>query len=486
MQTITKKQVGVLVQGDVTVVRGDKMRGCKSYHFVGIGGCGMSGLAQVLAVHGHKITGSDMQSCDVIERLGRRDIHVSIGHNGCNIPADTDCVVVSAAVKPDNPEYAEALRRNLRICKYAEMLGELSRDMKTLAVAGTHGKSTTSGWLAYTLKLGGVDPSFVIGADVEQLGGGSGPGRGDYLVAEACEYDRSFLNLRPHVAAILNIEADHLDYYSGLDEIIGAFADFGRGVKKDGLLVANGDDANVAEAVSASGIGDRVEYFGMSGAADWQARRLEYEKGRGRFDLTYRGERLGRVKLTLAGAHNVANSLAVAAMSRAAGLNSKQICEGLENFVGVGRRMSYKGEPAGIVVLDDYGHHPTEIRATLAAISAAYKPRRLWCVFQPHQHSRTRFMLEDFARSFSQADVVLLPDIYFVRDSEQLRHEVNAGQLAEKINGNGREALYLGDFEKILQHLCRHSEPGDVVVTMGAGDIWKVADELIRRLGTNS
>jgi UDP-N-acetylmuramate--alanine ligase len=437
-------------------------------------------------MQGHKITGSDIQSSAVVERLGRRDIHVSIGHDGGNIPAYADCVVVSAAVKPDNPEYAEAVKRNLRICKYAEMLGELSRDMKTLAVAGTHGKSTTSGWLAYTLKRGGVDPSFVIGADVEQLGGGSGPGRGVYLVAEACEYDRSFLNLRPYVAAILNIEADHLDYYSGLDEIVGAFADFGRRVKKDGLLVANGDDANVAAAVSAGGIGDdRVEYFSMSWAADWQACRLRYEDGHGCFDLTYRGERLGRVKLTLAGAHNVANSLAVAAMSRAAGLNGQQICDGLENFVGVGRRMSYKGEPAGVVVLDDYGHHPTEIRATLAAIAAAYKPRRLWCVFQPHQHSRTRFMLDDFARSFSQADVVLLPDIYFVRDSEQSRHEVNAGQLAEKINRNGREALYLGDFEKILQHLCRHSAPGDLVVTMGAGDIWKVADELICRLGTN-
>ena len=214
-------------------------------------------------------------------------------------------------------------------------------------------------------------------------------------------------------------------------------------------------------------------------------RGLKYNRGRGCFDLTYRGRCLGRVGLTLAGEHNVANALAVAAMGRYVGLSDELICHGLEKYVGVDRRMSYKGQVAGVVVMDDYAHHPTEIRATLEAAAALYEPGRIWCVFQPHQHSRTRFMLEDFAASFGQADIVLLPDIYFVRDSEQSRKEVNAGQLADKINARGGRAHYLGDFESIIQQLCDESDEGDMVITMGAGNVWEVADELIRRLRRN-
>lgn len=444
----------------------------------------MSGLAQVLHEHGHQISGSDAQSSEVIQRLGRRDIPVSIGHDAGKLPAGIECMVVSAAVKADNPEWDWARKNNVRVMKYAEMLGELSGQMDTIAVAGTHGKSTTSGWLAYMLKEAGADPSYVIGADVEQLGGGSGAGQGEALVVEACEYDRSFLNLRPHVGMILNVEADHLDYYRDLDDIIGAFGEFSRKVMPNGVLVANGDDENVARALADySGI---VEYFGRSEKAHWRAENLDYEKGHGCFDLVSYGKVLGRVKSGLPGEHNVSNALAAAAAAWAGGLSAEPILEGIKKYVGVERRMSYKGCVAGVVVMDDYGHHPTEIQATLATIKAAYRPKRLWCVFQPHQHSRTRFFLDDFAVSFGQADVVLLPDIYFVRDSEKSRRQVSAEQLAQKINLNGRRAEYLGEFSSIIDYLADEVQEDDLVVTMGAGDVWEVADGLICRLRAHS
>jgi len=454
-----------------------------SYHFVGIGGCGMSGLAQMLHQSGQRVSGSDMENSEVIEMLSRRGIVVNIGHDPSVIPADVDFVVVSAAIKPDNPEWAWARQHDVPVLKYAQMLGQESRRLKTLAVSGTHGKSTTSGWLAYMLQHSGPEPNYVVGAKVEQLGGGSGAGASEFMVVEACEYDRSLLNLRPWAAAVLNIEADHLDYYRDIKEIITVFGEFAQLLGEDGLLVANAEDANVAQITR--GRRGRCEYFSLSGTADWMAVNLNLEKGKGVFDLVYRGRKLGRVALALAGAHNVANGLAAAALAHEAGLEDEDICWGLENFVGVGRRMSFKAEVGGITVLDDYAHHPTEIKATLTAIKAQYQPVRLWCVFQPHQHSRTRFFLEEFALSFRQANIVLLPDIYFVRDSEQSRHEVNARQLAERINRNGGQAKYLGDFPRILEELCGEVKAGDLVITMGAGNIWKLADEFICRLRGN-
>ena len=453
----------------------------RHYHFVGIGGCGMSGLAQVLKQRGHRISGSDMAPSQVTEKLAARDITVTIGHDSANVTDDVDCLVISAAIKPENPESNRALQKKLPVLKYAQLLGQISTEMDTLAIAGTHGKTTTSAWLAHMLKQAGSDPSFVIGADVHQLGGGSGAGRGRFLVVEACEYDRSFLNLRPAAAAILNIEADHLDYYHDLDEIIEAFGHFARRIRPGGLLVVNRDDQNMPPLPQ--NIDLRCETFALHADADWQAQRLEYEAGHGCCDITHRAETLGRVKLSLPGEHNVANALAAAALGREAGLTDEQICAVLESFRGAERRMTYKGTSAGVVILDDYAHHPTEIAATLAAIQGKYGARRLWCVFQPHQHSRTRFLLNEFAGSFSRADIILLPEIYFVRDSEAARRDINAEELAQAIAKQGGQAYYLEDFPRIAEHLCKGVRDGDVVVTMGAGDVWKLADELISRLG---
>ena len=461
--------------------------GLRAYHFVGIGGCGMSGLAEVLAQHGYCVTGSDMEHSDVIDRLRLGGIDVRVGHDAEALPRRCDFVVVSAAVKPTNPEWARAQANGVPVCKYAELLGQLSRQMSTIAVAGTHGKSTSSAWLAYVLRAAELAPSFVVGGDVAQLGGGSGAGTGEHLVVEACEYDRSFLNLRPEVAAILNIEADHLDYYRDLDDIVEAFGQFARCVRSGGLIVANQSDKNVGRALrplntTADTPDVQVETFGLGPSADWQPKALSYQRGMGRFELVYRGRSLGAVALSLAGEHNVLNALAVAALAHQAGAADEALCAALGGFTGVARRMSCKGTVNGVTVIDDYAHHPTEIQATLRAIAAYHQPRRLWCVFQPHQHSRTRFLLSDFALSFGTADVVLLPDIYFVRDSEQERRQISAAELAERINANGGRARYLGDFDAIAEHLCEQVVAGDVIVTMGAGDVWKLGDEVIRRL----
>jgi len=466
-------------EGEIVFLRSAKEVGSLSYHFVGIGGSGMSGLAEMLHSRGYMVSGSDLVESTATQKLRRRGVTVNIGHNESYLDDKMNCLVVSAAVQADNPELKWAQKRGVRVKKYAEMLGEFSRQIDTIAIAGTHGKSTTTAWLAYTLFQAGRDPSFVIGADVEQLGGPSGAGLGKQLVVESCEYDRSFLNLHPWAAAILNIEIDHLDYYRDLAEIIGVFGEFAGRVNQNGLIVANGSDINVLQALA--GYDGRCEYFSTAGAAQWQVGNLKYQKGHGKFDLIFEGQSMGRVRLSMAGEHNVANALAVAALAHEVGLSHAEICTGLEGFAGAGRRMSYRGEAGGVVILDDYAHHPTEIKVTLAAIRAKYEPRQLWCVFQPHQHSRTRFLLREFAGSFGDADIILLPEIFFVRDSEELKREINAEQLAEKIREQGGQAHYLGDFGKIADFLTENVKPQDVIVTMGAGDVWKLTDELMVR-----
>ena len=467
-------------EGEVVFLRSVKEVGRLLYHFVGIGGSGMSGLAEMLHNRGYQVSGSDRVESAATLKLRRRGVTVNIGHDKSYLDDKLDCLVFSAAVPADNPELMWARERGIKVRKYAEMLGEFSRQIDTIAIAGTHGKSTTTAWLAYSLHRAGRDPSFVIGAEVEQLGGSSGAGLGKQLVVESCEYDRSFLNLHPWAAAILNIEIDHLDYYRDLAEIIEVFGEFAGRVSPNGLIVANGADMNVLEALA--GYEGRCEYFSIDGAAQWQVGDLTYRQGHGEFDLIYEGQSLGRVKLSMAGQHNVANALAVAALAHESGLSNGEICAGLEGFTGAGRRMSYRGEVGGVIILDDYAHHPTEIKVTLAAIRAKYEPKRLWCVFQPHQHSRTRFLLQEFAGSFGDADIILLPEIFFVRDSETLKRQINAEQLAEKICEQGGQAHYLGDFGKIADYLTENVKSQDVIVTMGAGDVWKLTDELMERL----
>ncbi len=450
-------------------------------HMVGIGGCGMSGLAAMLLRRGARISGSDRSPSHDIDRLSHAGARITLTPHAATLPDGIDMVVCSAAIPADHPERMEALRRGLTVIKYAQLLGLLMARYQGVAISGTHGKSTTTAWTAYALRGAGLDPNFVVGATVEQLGGGSGVGNGPQFIVEACEYDRSFHNLAPRIAAILNIEEDHLDCYKNIDEIEGSFRTFARRVPADGLLILNGADPrcrSVARAVDAE-----VEYFGDAPDARWRAEDVALQNGRYAFNLVHDGAAAVRVHLALAGRHNVDNALVVAAIARHCGVTWDAIASALGDFRGAHRRLEVRGEVNGVRVVDDYAHHPTEIRVTLHAARERFSPRKLWCVFQPHQHSRTRFLLADFARSFSDADEIIIPDIYFVRDSERERDLVNGQDLVQRLAENGRAARYAPDFGEIVARLAREVAPGDVVMTMGAGNIWRVADELVERLG---
>jgi len=468
----------------VNAVNRPKIAGAR-FHFIGAGGVGMSGLAQFLIEKHAIVTGSDQSATAATARLMRLGADIRVGHSADHIGPETEAVVVSAAIQESNPELQQARRQGCRVYKYAQLLGELMNHFESIAVSGTHGKSTTSGWLAYCLKQVGVDTNFVVGAEVCQLGASSGSGDSSFFVAEACEYDRSFLNLKPQVACILNIEADHLDCYRDETEIVEAFYQFARGCKSDGFIVANGQDANVARVLERLGRERRIITFGFSPKCSIYPRRIQADQGLYRFDVFREGHRLGSTRLSLPGRHNVLNSLAVIAVAVNIGVEPEAILSVLDRFTGVDRRLMLKGQVNGVTVLDDYAHHPTEIRASLKAIREKYHPRRLWCVYQAHQYSRTRCFLDAFAASFAQADKAIIPEIYFVRDSEVSRREVNAKILADRIRAEGADAEYIGTFDAVCDYLEKELGPGDLLVTMGAGDVWKVADEYIRRLGGN-
>ncbi len=440
----------------------------------------MSGLAEMLHRKGARVSGSDRCASPLLARLAGQGITVSTLQTAESFPPQAELVVISAAIPDDHPELQQARRRNLRVVRYAEMLGLLQADGGGIAIAGTHGKSTSTAWLTYTLRRAGLDPSFIVGAEVEQLGGSSGAGDGPHFVVEACEYQRSFLNLRPESAAILNIEEDHLDYYSGLDAICQAFGEFAARVPADGLLVTSGEDPNCRAIVRAAGC--RGELFGLSPLFDWCACDLSLVDGCYSYTLLLEGKRQMQVRLGLPGIHNVRNSLAVIALARHAGADWPFILQALAEFRGARRRLETRAVQHGVRVVDDYAHHPTEIRATLRAAREQFNPRRMVVVFQPHQHSRTRFLLDDFAASFVDADEVVVPDIYFVRDSLRERDLIGAGDLVDRIGRRGGNARHVSDFETIVRDLVPRLEAGDVVISMGAGDIWKVADELVQRL----
>ncbi len=449
-------------------------------HLIGIGGCGMRGAALVLLRRGASVSGSDVAASGETNRLAKAGARIAIGQRRENVPDNADLVVFSAAIKPDNPEMIEARRRGVETIKYSDLLGRLMRGRDGIAIAGTHGKSTTTGMTAYVLRQAGCDPSFVVGAIVDQLGGGSGVGDGPHFVVEACEYDRSFLHLAPRLAAILNVEEDHLDYYKDFTDIIGAFGDFAALLPHDGALIVNGECR--AALTAARHARAPVETFGFGPEAVWRAIDPRPERGCFRFEIARGGEVLAETRLRIPGRHHVANALASAALCWHAGVPIDRIARILPDYAGAQRRLTLRGDVGGVVVLDDYAHHPTEIQVTLRAARERYEPHRLWVVFQPHQHSRTRFLLADFARSLAAADVVVVPDIYFVRDSESERNQVTALDLVNRIHMNGGDARYEPDFDCIVRQLASSVEPGDVVLTMGAGDVWRVADSLIAEL----
>jgi UDP-N-acetylmuramate--alanine ligase len=468
------------------------------YHFIGAGGVGMSGLARFLLEHKALVSGSDQAGGATTARLNSLGADIHVGHSAENLSPGTDTVVISAAIRETNPELQLARQRGCHVYKYAQFLGELMNSFDGIAISGTHGKSTTTGWLVWCLKQAGIDVNFVVGADSPQLGGSSGSGSSELFVAEACEYDRSFQNLKPRIACLLNVERDHLDCYKDEDDIVESFYQFACGTKPDGLIVANGQDPNVAKVLRRiSDCGFRIAdssrganpqsivTFGLDSGCDFYAANIQQDAGYYRFDMVRDGERLGSTRISLPGLHNVYNATAVVAMAVSIGVEPQQVLEALEGFQGMDRRLMLKGQFGGISVIDDYAHHPTKIKASLRAVRERYQPERLWCVFQAHQYSRTQSLLDEFAASFADADKVLIPEIFAARDTEASRGAVSAKVLAERIRGRGTDAQYVASLGAVCDCLEQNVHAGDVVVTMGAGDVWKVADEYIQRLRRN-
>lgn len=442
-----------------------------SFHFVGIGGVGMSGAARILLSRGIAVSGSDIGRSEVTDELTLKGARIAIGHAAENVPAETTRVVVTAAVDEKNPEIIECRRRNLPIVRYATLLGELMRDRYGIAVAGCHGKSTTSAMTAFVLDRGGYEPSFVVGGGIPDLGGSSRGGAGEPFVAEACEHFRSFHNLYPHIAVVTNIEEDHLDYYRDIDEIIGSFGVFLSHVPPEGLVVINGEDANCARAMkSARG---RVETFGLGPGMSWRAINVRVEGGRWKFDALRHEALFGSFELAIPGMHNVKNALAAIAVAHALEMPGNRIAEALANFHGVQRRMQWLAR-GPVSVMDDYAHHPTEIRATLAALRALHPDKRIVAVFQPHQYSRTRIFRDGFAHAFGDADEVMIPNIYAARDSDDDRRAVSAADLADDIAAAGTPARAFTSFDECVQALRNVPAPA-VLLTMGAGDVFKIA-----------
>jgi len=454
----------------------------KRVHFIGIGGCGMSGLARILLDAGALISGSELKPNPQSFELGRLGATISRDQMGELLDRHVDLVVRTAAVPDNNSELLAARALQLKTIKYAKMLGMVMGERFGIAVAGTHGKSTTSAMISFALMQCGLDPSFVIGGTVPQLGGGSRSGEGEIFVAEACEYDRSFHNLRPRIAIITNIEEDHLDCYKNIDEIVASFRAFAQRVPADGLIIAGGNDRRVLAALG--GLSTRIELAALVEGFSWSTKVLGIDNGCYRGEVSCKGKPLGVLRLSVAGEHNLINATMAMAACVACGVDARAALDALGRFSGVDRRMSVVGKYRGAIVVDDYGHHPTEIRATLRALRERFAPRRLLCVFQPHQHSRTRFLLEDFASSFGLADETIVPDIYFVRDSEAERQRVSSADLVERVKGNGQNALHLPRFADILDHLRSTVREGDLVVTMGAGNVWEVGRDLVENSQT--
>ncbi len=448
------------------------------WHFIGILGTGMSSMAGYAAERGARITGSDIRPAPVMQSLTRRGVQVNLGHEGRGLDNGTNLVIISQAIGEDNPELARARSLGLEVVRYPELLGRLMEAQKGVAVAGTHGKSTTSAIIAYVMQQGGLDPSYLIGADVPQLGGGAHCGTGEYLVAEACEYKRSFLCLAPHIAVITNIDADHLDYFYDLWDIREAFSEFAGSVGPGGVLVANADDENTRSVIEQAGV--RTVTFGIEAPeADYRAERLWRAKVHTNFDLVHRGEKIDRFSTELYGTHNVMNALAGIAACHQAGMEFGQIKEAMESFEGAARRLQLVGNPWDVAVVSDYAHHPREIRASIAATHQRFPNRRVFVIFQPHQYSRTRKMLEELAESFRDSWVTYVCDIYAARDSVEDRRAVSARDLVRQMNHIGLLGHYVPELGDMKQRIVSDVIRDDVVLVMGAGNIWQVARDII-------
>jgi len=448
-------------------------------HLVGVGGAHMSAIAQILHAWGHAVSGSDQRASAMTEKLERLGVRVAIGHDAANV-GDAQLVVTTSAAHGDNVEIAEAQRRGIAVIKRAEMVARLMEGRYSIAVAGTHGKTTTSGLIAHMLVEAKLDPTYLIGGEVRSLGTNAAPGEGKYIVVEADEYDRAFLSYRPDVAVVTNIEPDHLDIYGTVEELQAAFAQFMASAPIDGHVIACADSPRVRQVLAGGGVRARdVQTYGLDEQAAWAARGSGRDERGQTFEVTREGREFGRFTIGLTGRHNVGNALAGIAAGTTIGIEAAVMRAALASYLGAARRFELVGEADGVTVMDDYAHHPTEVRAgTIEAARERFPGRRLVLLFQPHTYTRTRYLLDEWRQCFAGADALYVTHTYAAR--EEASAGLSGADLAAEITAPA--AVYVDSFEEAAARIAGELQPGDVFFTVGAGDVDRVGPMVIELL----
>lgn len=450
---------------------------------VGIGGIGMSGIAEILLDQGFEVSGSDRQLGEITERLRKLGAKVFKGHAAKNL-GEADVVVYSSAVHLDNPELVAAAEKKIPVIRRAEMLAELMRMKYGIAIAGTHGKTTTTSMTSLVLMEGRMDPTVIVGGKLSSFGGTNARlGHGDYIVVEADEFDRSFLQLTPVIAAITTLEREHLDIYTDIEDIKRAFVEFANKVPFYGFVILCLDEPSIQEILPL--IRKKVVTYGINAQSDLRAVNISFDANKSRFNLLRFGEDLGEISLNVPGLHNVKNSLAAMGIGLELGVEFAKIKSALESFTGVYRRIELKAEIDGVMVVDDYAHHPTEVQATLSALKSGWPQRRIVAVFQPHLYSRTRDFHEEFGRSFLDADVLVVTEVYAARE-EPIQGITGELVVNDAKSFGHKEAYFVQDKKQLPEFLMKVKKSGDIVVTLGAGDISKYGDEFIGKMKSSN
>ena len=448
----------------------------KKVHFIGIGGVSMSGLAAVLLNNGYKVSGSDAKESEITNRLKDKGAEIYIGHSAENLH-DVDLVVYTAAIPADNPELTEAKRKNILLMDRAEFLGKIMKGHKyNVAVAGTHGKTTCTSMISHITLSGNLDPTILVGGDLDIINGNFRIGNSDYFITEACEYKESFLRFYPYVGIILNIDADHLDYYRDINHIQETFEKFSALIPKDGYLVGNADDERVQQVIAKSNC--NILSYGIE-TGDVRAKNITYDnRGCASFDV-YKGEdKILSLSLNVPGKHNVLNSLCTVAVGLIFNISYNAITEGLASFRGAHKRFEYKGVKDGVTIIDDYAHHPVEIKATLSTAKKT-DHKNIYCVFQPHTYTRTKTLFDEFTEAFFDCDELILMDIYAAREKDT--GMVNSMELGDAIRAKGVKCINVHSHEEALNYVKEKVKDGDMLLTVGAGDVVKVGEMLLQQ-----
>ncbi len=446
-------------------------------HFIGIGGISMSGLAKILLDNGYKVSGSDTKDSEIIKKLKALGAEIHTSHSAENIN-NSDLVIYTDAISEDNEELRKAFKLNIPVVDRATFLGALMKNFKsTIAVSGTHGKTTTTSMLSTILNRSDLDPTILLGGDLDEIGGNIKLGSKDLLLTEACEYKGNILKYFPKTSIILNIDEDHLDFFDGIDHIKETFVQYARNLSKDSLLIINLDDPNsqaVIDATSAS-----VLSFGISPHADFRAQNIRFTKeGFPSYTLNYKDKEFFNIELSVMGSHNIYNSMASVIAAKNEGLNKELIEKNIKIYSGVHRRLEFKGFYNGVKIIDDYAHHPTEIKTSLHSIRLS-KPGKIYCIFQPHTYTRTKLLFKNFSEAFGDADKIIITDIYAAREKDN--GMVHSRDLSKALTEKGLDASYIKNFEDIADYLHDNAEENDVIVTMGAGSIYSLSEILLNK-----